>query len=1499
MASSSSSPLASSVEKTNGAKLSRLLIDGGTMVLRKIFVRYIPPANLQAKLDENYDILNDLLLERVLSEPQWRLLFPPGGATPDSNTFDISLLFLLLTSICGLSPPRSGWHNKPSARDSSVAANLARIKFFRNKVYSHVTTTGKKKATFSALWEEISAVLVAMGLHREEIKRLEIEHCGEEDFLNVLFQWAESEKDIKSQLRDLHQDVAKTRQTVAEVRKTQLKDQKTIQDVKKIVEDVRNLQSVAVTPETIDEKRQTQLGDRGTVRDNRVDTKLEEEVEVQREKNRENEILKKLAKIDPLKTVRNHADRYVDGTRLSFFSAVDSWLNDSSSPNRVMVISGSAGMGKSVISAVICEKMQDAGRLAGSHFCQHDRARHRNPKVMLQSLASQLCDILPEYKKALVEKLSRNLGVEINNMEVKDLFEVLFEEPLASLNDSSLAYLMVIDGLDESEFQGRNELLDVIANYFQGLPLWIRFLVTTRPEINIAENLKSMHPLLLDPNAQDNVKDIYLCFDKQISHLLQSEHQEIVLRALVQKSEGVMLYAHYLADFIKKEKPVLTPELLDSILPSGISSVYCSYFKRLETELNVMEDLFFTFLSVVAASGEPLPLGFVSKLLLPGKSTSAVHRKVKAAISCVSALLPVEDGCIHFFHKSVKDWLIDKSNYGQHHFSVDEKEGHEVLSKLCTDELNELKRKGVDGAQFSDITKYALRHGVQHMLLEDARECSLEDVVTKFVLDIELVYAKLCVNVTAAFEDIVCVQKQAGIEKVQRPLNTLLVLLRKHIATLEKLPHTVFQIFLNEGGPELSSQALNLLGTRYSEMAYVEYLHKENMQRHIQAEFRCSGAVACFDVSPQLDYMVCECIDNTIQLWSLHTGKQLWKRDVEVAKDYYCSFDPVYEDDVYEPYRTTKSFDMYFGWEQEDPLISLKLLYRSVVFHPTQDLVLPGILSHAYSFDGELRPLFLSSSCCFSVCSISADKMLTDCTSDAKSIIMWSLTDGSEINRFTWNDDIVSFSLSRDGGLLAVSDFRGSIGLCDVMDDYRTLAQTTISGVCGMIKFSSDCQCLYCFNSAWCELFRLDVNVGDDGGLSLDISHNEVSYHPWEFESASEPGFLLGDPFYLLPKEDGAHLWSSGLAFVLNKQSVLRVSSVDGSIIEMLQLDELTKDSAGDAEAIVMNVVFSLNGDRLFIITDQKRELMVWDISSGMLKPGKVLPWGVHRNANLVAVREGLLLQTSNHTLELWDFELRECIRSWNALEGIRRVISISEDQVACIVEKRTSVLGTDGTEVKKQVIIVDTAREAFVSTITIHGDFVACNSKCHVITTDLWELQMQCGADVFWKIAVPFNPDGFYPVSSFSPTEQYCILADFNALYVLDVALGQTLCTLQPRIHVGFLPEIDNFKFVSDEECVACFRFGDFPSYFLQLFNVKSGDLLSEIALEGCVYSLAASPGERLVAIGFMGSKVNFRVLQVKLPGDQHSRRSKRSGFPDKNQSYNTMTSTEPTERF
>ena len=84
MASAAPSPLASSVQKTNGAKLSRLLIDGGTTVLRKIFDGHHPPANLAADLNANKSSLSILLKKKVLHKPQWDKLFPPGGVAPDS-----------------------------------------------------------------------------------------------------------------------------------------------------------------------------------------------------------------------------------------------------------------------------------------------------------------------------------------------------------------------------------------------------------------------------------------------------------------------------------------------------------------------------------------------------------------------------------------------------------------------------------------------------------------------------------------------------------------------------------------------------------------------------------------------------------------------------------------------------------------------------------------------------------------------------------------------------------------------------------------------------------------------------------------------------------------------------------------------------------------------------------------------------------------------------------------------------------------------------------------------------------------------------------------------------------------------------------------------------------------------------------------------------------------------------------------------------------------------
>ena len=199
MATASHSPLAPSTETTNGVKLTRLLVDGGTTVLRKVFDGIHPPTTLAANLYLHHSTLDDLFARGIFSEHQRKLLFPSDGSKPDSETFDITLLFLLLTEICGLSPPdRTGWNYKPHARNKSLPANLVRIKLFRNKLL-HTPETRIETRLFIELWKEISGVLVSLGLDQPEINRLKTERCGE-DYLDVLFQWVDREKEIKLKL---------------------------------------------------------------------------------------------------------------------------------------------------------------------------------------------------------------------------------------------------------------------------------------------------------------------------------------------------------------------------------------------------------------------------------------------------------------------------------------------------------------------------------------------------------------------------------------------------------------------------------------------------------------------------------------------------------------------------------------------------------------------------------------------------------------------------------------------------------------------------------------------------------------------------------------------------------------------------------------------------------------------------------------------------------------------------------------------------------------------------------------------------------------------------------------------------------------------------------------------------------------------------------------------------------------------------------------------------
>ena len=1546
MATAAPSPLTSSVEETNGNKLRRLLINGGTTVLRNTFDYYHPPANLVADLSSKsiHSILTKLRRKNILKDSQWDKLFPPpGGGPPNAINFDITLLFLLLRNICGLSPPLSGWDKMPPASDTSIEANLARIKYYRNELYGHVATTGIPTPVFDVKWHEVSSVLVSLGLSQSEVDRLKREPCGE-DYVSAVIEWMKNDEEIQFQLKDLrtkqqqvlqtqqedhrtlhdtHQIVRKVQQTQIEASNLQQEDHRTLQDTHQIVcqveqtqmetsklhkEDHRTLQNthqmVSRVEQTLQDTHQA-VGNLQQMLQEVRTTQQELQQQIKREaanaeergdKAEEDEALRKLAKVDTESVIQYHSGKYQEGTRLRIFEKIKLWLEDLTSENRVMVISGDAGMGKSVISAVVCQQMRHAGRLSGSHFCQHNKTRDRNPKIMLQSLAYQLSEFLPQYKRELVKALSRNVGEDINNLEVGDLFELLFEEPLRKVNDPGKSLLMVIDGLDESEYKGRNELVDVIANHFCTLPGWVRFCVTTRPEINIADRLKKFNPVLLEHDDEENVEDIRLFVERQLCSVIQSGFEEVVIDALVQEAAGHFLYAYLMVDFIKENVSLLTPEELGRTLPSGVSSVYQSYFERLEKELKIGEDQFLTFLSALAAAREPLPLDFVSKMLLSDSKSPSGHRKVRKTIDSISTLLPVHDDCIVFFHKSVKDWLTERTTYGLHNFSVDEKQGHAMLSQLCTDEVNNVKRKGVYGTEFSDTARYALQHGVYHMLhsgdLEQStRTSSFEEIVNNYVTDLDIVYGKLCVNNTASSEDIILTQKQTQSlsSESQKALGTLLFLLRKYHERLATNPSAFFQVMVNEGGDVFAGEATELLQTKYHEIPYMEYIHKGATEEEmaVQVMFRCTSRVACFDISPQQESMVCECRDGTIQLWSLQTGKQIWKRPVTVEKHYV--------DDL--------------GVFRVVPNSSVLSCYRSVVFHPTEPIVLPGILSHAYSIDGDFLPLFPNSNCKFTVCSVNGDRMITDFPGDEKCLVMWSLKNGDEIDRIYREEVVLSFAWSPDQKLLAISHVSGLVCLVDALNCFETLAEVTTFLPCGMIKFAPNLKSLFCWckpvKSMWERYpkgIRLDIMKLTCGTFSLNVINDNVDFEPWDYESSSKAGFLMGDPVSCLFRRLGPYwtLVEGAFAFVLSKQSVLRLFPGNNRIA-MFSPEEMIIARTTSCRRLG-HVAFAVDGKSVYGVTEDKEAAVVsFDVSSGKLngtleigtcpdlhypKPPLTALNVSDNGICLVPVTNGVLLKQRHRrtAVQLWNFELSQQVRSWPSLSEVTYMMPVTDQRVACVGRSfEVSILDTLSGDIVKTISL---CHEGYESTCPIiYKEAIECNRKFRLLSTARDSVQLSDDGGSPWKrdfkgsLLYSWNLPGM-----FSPTEEFVLISakspqSKQEVHVLDAFSGKTLQTLCTVDHIF------NCAFVSETECVIDCQ-NILESFCLRLFNIMTGELLSLLSMENRPACLSSFPQEGLIAIGLWQSKRMCAFVAVKRPRDKDCRKKAkvRISFVDKN---------------
>ncbi|XP_022785589.1 uncharacterized protein LOC111325936 [Stylophora pistillata] len=299
-------------------------------------------------------------------------------------------------------------------------------------------------------------------------------------------------------------------------------------------------------------------------------------------------------------------------------------------------------------------------------------------------------------------------------------------------------------------------------------------------------------------------------------------------------------------------------------------------------------------------------------------------------------------------------------------------------------------------------------------------------------------------------------------------------------------------------------------------------------------------------------------------------------------------------------------------------------------------------------------------------------------------------------------------------------------------------------------------------------------------------------------------------------------------------------------------------------------VYFSIDGGSLYLVkarTILGINLRTGDIFTKRFK-GERRPFGMPGFV-FVPVKRGVLFKRDRKSLELWNSELSVCIQRWPTFDAAYDIVPLSEE--------RLGIKGLSSFSQNLKVTVLDTTSGKIVSIIgNFDGTFLACNSKCEVLTyTDGDSMQLRCENRVLWETSL--HPDLQHLVVSgiFSPTEEYFIISGKTDSYVFDVVSGKVISQLKDT-------NVDSTKFISNEDCIAGVR-ASYPSghYFLRLYNVKSGDLLSEIVEERGVSSFAVCPCKRLVAVGLFCPEDYFEIIQVKLPGDNEKKSDKRLIFP------------------
>lgn len=350
---------------------------------------------------------------------------------------------------------------------------------------------------------------------------------------------------------------------------------------------------------------------------------------------------------------------------------IKEWVH---SDSKVLLLKGGPGTGK---SSFVAHEFLFNDAVVAAIYCEWNNPFMNNYESISRTLIFQLSTKLPDYRAQVIEILKgmEEYGTQnVNGILGQDIFKCLLVRPLQQLIDGNRSTnLILIDGMDEIEndknvgIRKVNQLAEMIGREISNFPRWIKFVLTSRPDMSVYKPLSDVHRIDIDTYKVFNYSDVQEYIKKRV----ETRYQEKNIEKICEKCNGNFLYAKLLCDYICSNKISILD--INKLMPN-IGSFYLQNFDRTFKNIEDFDKSYYPVLCMLAVSPEPVPITTIKNGMHWGQ------RQYLKFLKQVSHLLNTDEEKLSFFHKSLKDWIMSED---ADEYVVEPVTGYNVLAKSC------------------------------------------------------------------------------------------------------------------------------------------------------------------------------------------------------------------------------------------------------------------------------------------------------------------------------------------------------------------------------------------------------------------------------------------------------------------------------------------------------------------------------------------------------------------------------------------------------------------------------------------------------------------------------------------------------------------------------------------------------------------------------------------------------------------------------------------------